>query len=490
MVDEKQHCVTAEICEISTSNKNDYKCRSDSADSCKSQQCQLARVSEGSHASSVIPEILKEYPTLQIRISQIYKKWEYLFQKEGNADALLIHQSWDHKIKLEQGKQSMFEPIYALSEKELETLQKYLDKNMKKGFIQKSESPAEYLILFVSKKDESLWLCVNYHKLNNIIIKNWYPLLNISELQDQLAEATIFTVLDLQEVYNLIRMKTGKEWKTTFRIRYGHYKYKVMPFDLTNASATCQQMINDALRDLLDVTVIAYLDDILIFFKDPVKHEDHVRQVLKHLMKYKLCLKPEKCKWSKKEVKFLGFMIENNLIQINPTKLAAVKEWRQSTNVKEVQSFLRFVNYNQKFIKHFSQIRTSLHNLTQKDKSFIWNEKCEMTFQKLITVCTFEPVLQMFNSKKSIHIKTNASDLTIEECLMQEYEGKHHLIVYHFKKMSSAEQNYDIHDKELLVIVECLDQWWVYAEGASGLNIYTDHKNLVSFIMTKVLNRW
>ena len=121
-------------------------------------------------------------------------------------------------------------------------------------------------------------------------------------------------------------MKAGEKWKTAFRIRYGHYKYKVMFFDLTNASATCQQMINDVLRDLLNVTVIAYLDDILIFFKDSAKHEDHVRQVLECLVKYKLCLKSEKCKWSKKEVKFLEFMIENNLIQINLIKLAAVKE--------------------------------------------------------------------------------------------------------------------------------------------------------------------
>ena len=148
---------------------------------------------------------------------------------------------------------------------------------MKKSFIQKSESPAEYLILFVSKKDESLQLCVDYHKLNDITIKNWYSLFNINELQDWLAEATIFITLNLQEVYNLIKMKVGKKWKTAFRIRYDHYEYKVMLFDLINASVTCQQMINDVLRDLLNVTVIAYLDDILIFFKDFMKYENHVR---------------------------------------------------------------------------------------------------------------------------------------------------------------------------------------------------------------------
>ena len=489
MTDEKQHRTTAEICEISTSNKDDYNGRSDSADSREGQRRRLARVSEGSHAPSVIPGILKKYPTLQTGIPQVYKKWEYLFQEEETAAALPIHQPWDHEIRLEQGKQPTFGPIYALSEKELGTLRKYLDENMKKGFIQKSESPAGYPILFVPKKDGSLRLCVDYRKLNDITIKNRYPLPNISELQDRLSEAKIFTALDLRGAYNLIRMKAGEEWKTAFRTRYGHYEYKVMPFGLTNAPATCQQMINDALRDLLDVTVVAYLDDILIYSKDPAKHESHVKQVLERLANYKLRLKPEKCEWSKEEVKFLGFMIGKNSIRIDPAKLAAVKEWNQPTNVKEVQSFLGFVNYNRKFIKHFSQIGAPLHNLTRKDKPFVWDDKCETAFQKLITACTSEPVLCMFNPKKPIRIETDASDLAIGGCLTQEYDGKHHPIAYHSRKMSPAEQNYDIHDKELLAIVECLDQWRVYAEGAPGLNIYTDHKNLVSFTTTKVLNR-
>ena len=489
MVDEKQHRAAAEICEISTSNKDVPRKESDSADSREGQRRQLARVSEGSHAPSVIPEILKKYPDLQTRIPQAYKKWEYLFQEEETARALPIHQPWDHEIRLEPGKQPTFGPIYALSEKELGTLRKYLDENLKKGFIQKSESPAGYPILFVPKKDGSLRLCVDYRKLNDITIKNRYPLPNIGELQDRLSKAQVFTALDLRGAYNLIRMMKGEEWKTAFRTRYGHYEYKVMPFGLTNAPATCQQMINDALRDLLDVTVVAYLDDILVYSEDPAKHEEHVKQVLERLAKYNLRLKPEKCEWSKEEVKFLGFMIGRNSIRIDPDKLRAVHEWKTPTNVKEVQSFLGFVNYNRKFIKHFSQIGAPLHNLTRKDKPYEWTEKCEQAFQKLKQACISEPVLRMFDPKKPIRIETDASDLAIGGCLTQEYDGKWHPIAYHSRKMSPAEQNYDIHDKELLTIVECLDQWRVYAEGAPGLNIYTDHKNLVSFTTTKVLNR-
>ena len=109
-------------------------------------------------------------------------------------------------------------------------------------------------------------------------------------------------------------MMKSKKWKTAFQIKYEHYKYKVMPFELTNAPATCQQMINNALRDLLDITVVAYLNDILVYSEDSAKHEEHVKQILKCLMKYNLCLKLKKCEWFKEEVKFLKFMIERNSI--------------------------------------------------------------------------------------------------------------------------------------------------------------------------------
>ncbi len=133
----------------------------------------------------------------------------------------------------------MFRLIYILLEKELTILRGYINKNLKKGFIRESKSLVGYLILFTPKKDRKLRLYVDYQKLNNITIKNRYPLLNISELQDRLSQARIFIKLDLREAYNLIRMKAGEEWKTVFRTRYGHYEYLVMPFRLTNVLVTC-----------------------------------------------------------------------------------------------------------------------------------------------------------------------------------------------------------------------------------------------------------
>ncbi len=149
------------------------------------------------------------------------------------------HKSWNHEIKLISKKYSTFEFIYALSEKKLSVLRNYLNENLKKEFIKKFESSTEYSIFFASKKNDILRLCVDYRKLNDITIKNRYSLLNINEFQNRLSNVKIFTKIDLKWVYNLIRMKKEKEWKTIFRIRYELYKYTIMSFELTNASTSC-----------------------------------------------------------------------------------------------------------------------------------------------------------------------------------------------------------------------------------------------------------
>src|SRR5215831_18707921 len=154
--------------------------------------------------------------------------------------ALPEHKPWDHEINLQEGKQPVPEPLRPQSAKELEETRKYIYKNLAKGYIQESTSPAGYPTVFVKKKDGTERFCVDYRRLNDITIKNRYPLPNIEELRDRLAHARYFTALDLREGYYLIRIKEGEEWKTAFRTRYGLYEYKVMPFGLTNAPGTFQ----------------------------------------------------------------------------------------------------------------------------------------------------------------------------------------------------------------------------------------------------------
>ena len=144
----------------------------------------------------------------------------------------------NHAINLKSNIVSSFGPLYNLSKRELKILKKYIDKNLINEFIVRLKSSAKALILFVKKLDDSLRLCVNYRDLNAIFIKNKYSISLMNEILNRLKYVKRFIKLNLREVYNLIRIKVGDEWKTTFRIRYNSFNYRVMSFKLVNAFAT------------------------------------------------------------------------------------------------------------------------------------------------------------------------------------------------------------------------------------------------------------
>jgi len=174
---------------------------------------------------------------------------------------------------------------------------------------------------------------------------------------------------------------------------------------------------------------------------------------------------------------------------MDPKKVQSILEWPRPKNVTEVQAFLGLANYNRKFVKDYSKIATPLTNLTKKDTKFKWETEQEKAFVSLKEASASAPTLEMFDPKRPIQIETDASDRAIGACLTQEVNGARHPIAYFSRKMTPAEQNYEIYDKELLAIVAALRHWRVYCEGATGLTIYSDHKNLQYFTTTKELSR-
>ena len=228
------------------------------------------------------------------KISSQYRKYEVLFQKESFEEALASHQSWNHEIKLKSKKSSTKRSIYSLTQKKLKALREYIDENLAKEFIKKSQSSANYSILFVSKKDEKQQLCVDYKELNNITIKNSYSLFLIEEIQDKIVDAKIFIKFDISKAYNRIRIKKENEWKTAFRTRLEHFEHLIMFFELTNVSTTFQTYINNVLRKYLDKFVTIYLDDILVYFKTKKKYVLHVQKVLEAMKRVNLRVKLEK----------------------------------------------------------------------------------------------------------------------------------------------------------------------------------------------------
>ena len=269
----------------------------------------------------------------------------------------------EHSIVVEEGKDVPYGPIYRLSAVELKALRDYLDSSLSKGWIQSSESPAGAPILFTPKKDGSLRLCVDYRGLNKVTVKNRYPLPLISEILDRLSGARVYTKLDLRDAYHRIPIRKGDEWKTAFRTRYGHFEYLVMPFGLTNAPATFQSYVNKALKGLLDITCVAYMDDIVIFSEDPAEHETHVKEVLARLREYGLFIKLSKCEFSVDSISFLGYIIGITGVSMDQSRVSTVLDWPVPKSYHDIQVFIGFTNFYRRFIRNYSGIACPITNL-------------------------------------------------------------------------------------------------------------------------------
>jgi hypothetical protein len=415
---------------------------------------------------------------------------------EQLADELPPHRPTDHRIVVQDDKQPPFGPLYRLSEPELAELRRYLDENLRKGFIRRSGSPAGAPILFVKKKSGELRLCVDYRGLNAVSVKDRYPLPLIGELLDRLRGATVFTKIDLRSAYNLVRIAAGDEWKTAFRTRYGQYEYKVMPFGLCNAPATFQRFINLVLHDYLDNFCVAYLDDILVFSTTTAEHEQHVGRVLGRLREFKLFANAAKCEFHVARTEFLGYVISPQGIETDQAKVAAVRDWPLPQNRRDVQSFLGLANYYRIFVAGYSRIALPLTRLTGKDVPFVWSDDEQRAFDVLRAQLLSAPVLRYFDPMLPATLDTDASDFATGAALLQPDDaGRLHPVAFYSHKMSKEERNYHAHDKELLAIMLALAEWRAYLEGAQHrFTIRMDHRNLLFFLDARKLNarqvRW
>jgi hypothetical protein len=259
---------------------------------------------------------------LKMKLSSQYFDLAKVFN-EKTANIFFKHDSQNLAIDT-QDISSSFESFYNLSEKELKMLKEYLDKHLQNEFIISSKSTCAASILFIKKKTSDLNLCVDYRELNAIFVKNRYSLSLISETLNRIVDVKYFIKLDIIATYNKLRIKKRNEWKTAFRTRYDMYEYKVVSFELANASTAFQTYINVALRKYFDVFALAYINDILIFSKTLEKHEKHVRVVFKRLLQYKLYVNIKKSKFNVVKTTFLSFIIIRDDVKMNSSRIEMI----------------------------------------------------------------------------------------------------------------------------------------------------------------------
>ncbi|KAL0149392.1 hypothetical protein M9458_055303, partial [Cirrhinus mrigala] len=377
-------------------------------------------------------------------------------------------------------------------------MEKYIKEELAKGFIRPSTSLFSAGFFFVKKKDGGLRPCIDYRSLNEVTIKYRYPLPLVPPALEQLRSARYYTKLDLRSAYNLIRIRKGDEWKTAFSTTSGHYEYRVMPFGLVNSPSYFQAFVNDVFRDMLNRWVIVYMDDILVYSNSYAEHVQHVRSVLQRLVQHKLYAKEEKCQFHQQSIAFLGYIISPEGVAMDETKVRAVQNWPQPRTLKELQRFLGFSNFYRRFIRNFSSVAAPLTAMVKKGETRLtWSPDALSAFHELRRRFTTAPVLRHPDPQLPFLVEVDASSTGVGAVLSQKQgePPKTFPCAFFSHKLSPAEKNYDVGNRELLAIKLALEEWRHWLEGACNpFVILTDHKNLEYLRSAKVLNhrqaRW
>ncbi|KAJ0431848.1 putative nucleotidyltransferase, Ribonuclease H [Helianthus annuus] len=432
-------------------------------------------------------QVIIEEPKPNIEDLPVISEYPEVFPEE--LPGLPPDRQVEFRIDIIPGAAPIARAPYRLAPMEMKELRTQLDELLTKGFIRPSSSPWGAPVLFVKKKDGSMRLCIDYRELNKVTIKNRYPLPRIDDLFDQLQGASYFSKIDLRSGYHQLRVRDEDVHKTAFRTRYGHYEFLVMPFGLTNAPAAFMDLMNRVCKPCLDKFVIVFIDDILIYSKSQADHEKHLRCILELLQREKLYAKFSKCEFWLREVQFLGHVVSERGIQVDPAKVEAVMNWQEPKTPTEIRSFLGLAGYYRRFIENFSRIAAPLTSLTKKKEKYIWGPKQQESFEILKQKLSNAPMLTLPEGTDEFVVYCDASHTGMGCVLMQ--KGK--VIAYASRQLKVHEKNYTTHDLELGAVVFALKLWRHYLYGIKFV-IYSDHKSLQHLFNQKELNmsqrRW
>ncbi len=287
-------------------------------------------------------------------------------------------------------------------------------------------------------------------------------------------------------------MHLDSENYITFIIALEAYKYKMLSFKLTNESIFFQQYMNDVLWNLLNDFCQVYLNDNLIYSKMRKKHRDHIKLVLSRLREAELQMNIRKCKFNVEETVFLEVIISELDLCMNFSKVTVIVSWITSINLKEIQSFVKFINFYRRFIKNFSKLVKSFTQLNRKNMSFVWNEICVQVFDNLKKQVSSISVLRHFDLKRQAILKIDASNYVKDEILSQYDDEKVlHSMIFYSKSMIFAEINYHIYDKKLLIVIWCFKHWRLELKCTELLiQMFINHQTLKIFMKNKQLSQW
>jgi len=366
---------------------------------------------------------------------------------------------WDHAIDLKETFKPQKERIYPLSKDEREKVQKFVDDQLRKGYIKPSKSPQTSPVFFVGKKDGKKRMVIDYHSLNEQTVKNNYPLPLITDLINNIGSKKVFTKIDLRWGFNNVRIKEGDEWKRAFTTYVGSFEPTVMFFGMTNSPAMFQAMMNEILRDMINEGKVAvFVDNMLVRTETEEGYDEIVEEVLRRLEENDLYVKPEKCAWKVRKIEFLNAVIGPSGIEIEKEKVDRVLSWPEPRNMKDVRKFLGLTNYYRGFIKDFAQVARPMNMLMRKDVKWRWEGEEQAAFDKLKKAFIMRPVLAAPDLDKEFRVEADASNYATGGVLSIKCSNDlWRLVAFISKSLSDTERNYKIHYKEMLAITRYLE---------------------------------
>ena len=394
-----------------------------------------------------------------------------------------------HEINLTKDAKPIMKRPYRLAEQQAKEVEQQVEKAIDEGWIQSSYSPWGTVIFVVSKKDGRWRMCVDYRDLNALTEQDAYPLPRIDDMLHKVAKAKVFTTLDLQSGYHQIWIRNEDVPKTAFRLMTpvrgsSHYEWKVMPFGLKNAPPTFQRYMSFILKDCTEYCEV-YMD-IIIFSKNIEEHKGHLKSVLETLRNVELKVKLSKCSFGKAKVDFLGHVLHDGQIWMQPNKQQMIINWKEPLKTaKEIRQFMGLASYYRNYIPDFATIAEPLIALTRKRSTIQWTWEVQQAFQQIKTIIGNTISRQAWDSNRRTRITTDASGTGLGAIMEQAYGSEWRTVAVWSRTLNTCQRNYSILDKEWLAILEAVTRIWKHWLIGKEFEIFTDHAPLCHILTKK-----